>query len=73
MSDTNFHETLLSRLDRAERFYDGPIPGPLRRKIFHAKPAGPAAAIPAKTKPADAKTEEFRWRPRLDSNQQPPA
>ncbi len=34
MNDTNFYETMLNKLDHAERFYDGPIPKPVRRKIF---------------------------------------
>jgi hypothetical protein len=39
MDDTDFRETILSRLRRAERFYDGPIPQALRRRIF--APPGP--------------------------------
>ncbi len=38
MGDTDFIETTLNRLNYAERFYDGPIPPPLRRRIF-ASPA----------------------------------
>ena len=38
MGDTNFFETMLNRLHYAERFYDGPIPPPLRRQIL-APPA----------------------------------
>jgi hypothetical protein len=40
MNDTDFCETVLIRLRRAERFYDGPIPRPLRRRIFAAPAPG---------------------------------
>lgn len=46
MNDTDFCKTILSRLRRAERFYDGPIPQPLRRRIFLPSPAKDGAGAP---------------------------
>lgn len=43
MSDTHFCETILNRLHRAERFYDGPIPPLLRRRIFSSQAANATA------------------------------